>query len=165
MHEEIDLVSQPKSSFWKLSIPIIVFLYFLCNLWYCWYAVGFTNRHRGILSKWCKNTMTSSRSWMNWSWVIPLWIVIYWVSFVMIIDFNIFFVWVFVIQCTFSFFWVHLFLYFFLICITYNGKFVVSFVFHGCLFNVSCCFLNVVDFCGRYYFSNALWVSLYNNGA
>ncbi|ALT67936.1 hypothetical protein sm9_0156 [Methanobrevibacter millerae] len=47
----------------------------------------------------------------------------------------------------------------------YNGKFVVSFVFHGCLFNVSCCFLNVVDFCGRYYFSNALWVSLYINGA
>ena len=71
MHEEIDLVSQPKSSFWKLSIPIIVFLYFWCNLWYCWYAVGFTNRHRGILSKWCKNTMTSSRSWMNcikWDW-------------------------------------------------------------------------------------------------
>ena len=28
MHEEIDLVSQPKSSFWKLSIPIIVFCIF-----------------------------------------------------------------------------------------------------------------------------------------
>ena len=28
MHEEIDLVSQPKSSFWKLSIPIIAFCIF-----------------------------------------------------------------------------------------------------------------------------------------
>ena len=29
------------------------------------------------------------RGWIA-SWVIPLWIVIYWVSFAMIIDFNIF---------------------------------------------------------------------------
>ena len=28
MHEEIDLISQPKSSFWKLSIPIIAFCIF-----------------------------------------------------------------------------------------------------------------------------------------
>lgn len=28
MHEEIDLVSHPKSSFWKLSIPIIAFCIF-----------------------------------------------------------------------------------------------------------------------------------------
>ena len=28
MHEKIDLVSQPKKSFWKLSIPIIAFCIF-----------------------------------------------------------------------------------------------------------------------------------------
>ncbi len=48
MNKEIDLVSLPKKSFWKLSIPITAFCLFDA-IYGIGYAMSIQNRHRGIL--------------------------------------------------------------------------------------------------------------------